>query len=61
MDNIIQFKSRARLEGEAFQKDVEDRTGIKGRLMSHDELMAVPPEEANAAIRVYQEHHNQDN
>ena len=59
MSNILQFKSKAQLEGESFQKDVEDRTGIKGRLMTHDEIMAVPPEEANAAIRVYQKHHRE--
>lgn len=59
-NNVVQFKSKAQLEGESFQKDIEDRTGIKGRLMTHEELMAVPREEANAAIRVYQEHHREN-
>ena len=56
-DNVVRFKSKGQLAAEDFRDEVEAITGIRGNIMSHQEIMSADPDTSPAAIRVYQKYH----
>lgn len=57
-DNIVRFRSRDELAAEAHRDEIAEDTGISGKVVTHDQLMAMDPEKSPAAVKVYQDYYN---